>query len=109
MCQNNTVCELFISHEERLKRFEAQLSSIYTLMTQLSSRLNQLQSQVDAIQQPLNSLRVNLNAHLGTSITIQTDAGSVIGVLLFVGDDFIEIQEPSGDLVFILITSVVGF
>lgn len=108
MCYNNTVCELFLNHEERLKHFERQLISLNAITNQIQIRLNQLQEQVSSIVIPADGVKNSLISRIGTTVTIQTDIGSVLGVLITVGEDYIEINELSGELIFIFLTSIVA-
>lgn len=47
-----------------------------------------------------------LRSKLNTTVNILTDAGIVTGVLQKVGNDGIQLEESSGDLVIIPITSI---
>ena len=48
-----------------------------------------------------------LKGRIGEVLTVETTAGTVSGTLTFVGRDFIELVEPTEDIVLIPITSIV--
>ncbi|MGF7035636.1 hypothetical protein J2T17_006669 [Paenibacillus mucilaginosus] len=43
---------------------------------------------------------------IGESVTIETDAGTITGVLQLVGTDVIQVLEPTGDILLIPIPSI---
>ncbi|OAB46737.1 hypothetical protein PBAT_08650 [Paenibacillus antarcticus] len=45
---------------------------------------------------------------LGQTLTIESPAGAVSGVLIYVGTDFIQLEESTGDLVLIPLASIIS-
>jgi hypothetical protein len=55
---------------------------------------------------PVNPIIELLESLVNTVVSIETDAGTVSGLLLLVGTDVIELREASGDIVLIPIASI---
>jgi prefoldin subunit 5 len=72
----------------------------------LNTRVNALAAEVSALTAPIQSVRALLQARIGTTATIETDAGSISGTVLAVGIDFVQILEPTGDIVLIPLSSI---
>jgi ribosomal 30S subunit maturation factor RimM len=49
-----------------------------------------------------------LESLLGEQITVETDAGTVSGILTFVGSDVIQLEEATGDIVLVPISAIVA-
>ncbi|WP_028561726.1 DUF2642 domain-containing protein [Paenibacillus pinihumi] len=43
---------------------------------------------------------------IGQTVTVETPAGTVSGVVLIVGTDVIQFQEPTGDIVLVLASQI---
>lgn len=93
----------------RVKVLEKTISTMQTTIYSLQTTVAQLQQQVNSITGPIEELRRALIARQNTTITIETDAGSITGVLAIVGTNYIQINEPSGNIVFIPLASINGF
>lgn len=75
-------------------------------VTQLNQQVSVLAAEVNAITGPTQGTRALLQARIGTTATIETNAGSISGTVLAVGIDFVQILEPTGDIVIIPISSI---
>lgn len=74
-----------------------------------SGAINVLETRVAGLRTPEQSLHPLLQARIGTAVTIETPAGTVVGTLVAVGDDYIEILESSGTTAIVRITSIISF
>ncbi|MDQ0060246.1 hypothetical protein [Paenibacillus harenae] len=72
----------------------------------LERQVNLLAAEVNALVGPTQSARALLQARTGTTATIETNAGSISGTIVAVGIDFVQILEPTGDIVLIPISSI---
>lgn len=88
---------------------EQRLANLERAFAELQATVAQLQEQLQGLLAPIESIRNELLSRIGTTITILTDAGSVTGTLTEVGDDYVLITEPNGNLVYIPLTSINGF
>lgn len=101
-----------IARKERIPTFKKLVLLFRRLEAQIrriTLRVNNLQEQVDSLTAPRRSLVNQLRGRLNTRITIQTQAGSVFGTIIFIGTDFVQIQEPNGSIVLIPLSRVLSF
>ncbi|XEC93766.1 DUF2642 domain-containing protein [Paenibacillus tarimensis] len=85
------------------------LSALRNDVSALQTGFSAVQAGVSELTGPLDTLRSLLTARIGTTITIDTDAGTVTGVLTAVGTDFVSVQEASGAIVIIRLESIESF
>lgn len=73
-----------------------------------SSVIDALESRVAGLTAAEQSILPLLQARIGTTVTIETPAGTIIGTLIAVGEDYAEIREPGGTIVIVRIVSIIS-
>lgn len=92
-----------------LEQLTASVSSIITFVNQTRNDVNVLQNEFTAFSATNQDIREQLIARIGTTINIETSAGSVTGLLIAVGDDYVEILETSGATAIVRIAKINSF
>ncbi|RCX16949.1 hypothetical protein DFP94_1109 [Fontibacillus phaseoli] len=105
--------------QDTIEAVNARISSLHQLVDSILRRINSQQQQIDDALGNISTLRQqlqqvggsyteewdalieSLTPRLNTNITVDTAAGPVFGILVAVGEDYIEILEPDGSLVLI--------
>lgn len=72
----------------------------------LTTQVNSLQEQVTDLTFSTNAIRSFLLSRIGSTVTVETIAGAVTGQVVLVGDDFVQILEPSGANVLIPLVNI---
>lgn len=72
----------------------------------LVNTVNLLAAQVNTITAPTQGARALLQGRMGSVVSIETNAGSISGTIVEVGVDYVQILEPTGDIVLIPLRSI---
>ncbi|MFC7441689.1 hypothetical protein [Laceyella putida] len=97
-----------------VRQLQGQTNTIPQLQGQLNTALGaiqQLQAQMADVLVfigPLIALRNELAGRVGQTVTVQVGGTAITGVLELVGTDFVQVQEATGNLVFIPIRNIEG-
>ncbi|MBW7456815.1 YuzF family protein [Paenibacillus sepulcri] len=92
-----------------LEQLTASVSSMTTFVNQTRNDVNVLQNEFTALSATNQDIREQFIARIGTTINIETPAGSVTGLLIAVGDDYLEILETSGSIAIVRIAKINSF
>jgi len=110
-------------HWVRLKRFVVvRLARLADQLTILRQQVDRLSVNVSALQERVNALAPGqgggggggggivsfLRARVGTLVTLETPAGTLFGTIIFVGVDFVQLQEADGSIVLIPLRNVLS-
>ncbi|WP_281888513.1 PRC-barrel domain-containing protein [Paenibacillus sp. YYML68] len=109
------VWSTFSQYEVRLLHWQGQVQQLQAESAQKNDAINSLTSSIAQLTHAYEELRQELNnqsdeegayrsvltPRIGTTITVDTDAGTITGLLIAVGLNFIQVKEPSGADVFI--------
>jgi Protein of unknown function (DUF2642) len=97
---------LLLSLSDRIEMLTGGIASITSFVNQIRNDVNALQNQISDLTAVNQDIRNTLQARVGTSISIETPAGSVNGILLAVGDDFVEVEEATGAIAIVRIAKI---
>jgi hypothetical protein len=92
----------------KFEQLSATISQLINFTNQVRNDVNTMQAQISGLN-TLPNIRNVLLSRTGTTLTIETDAGTITGTLTEVGTDYVAIQEPTGALVLIPITEINSF
>ncbi len=95
--------------QSRLNTLAQVVLGLQGVTTALRNDVNVLQAEVRELTEEEDALRSLLQARIGTIITINTDAGTITGILTAVGEDFAQVQETSGAIVLVRFESINSF
>ncbi|TFE27185.1 DUF2642 domain-containing protein [Cohnella luojiensis] len=95
--------------QRRLNALAEVLLGLQGVTNALRNDVNVLQAEVSDLTEEEDALRSQLQARIGTIITINTDAGTITGTLTAVGEDFAQILEASGAIVLVRFESINSF
>ncbi|MFD2333519.1 DUF2642 domain-containing protein [Cohnella sp. GCM10020058] len=105
-----------------LKGLTESTASIVAFVNQIRNDVNTLQNQAAGANSVINVLETRvadltaaeqailpmLQARIGSSITVETPSGTVLGTLVAVGEDYAEIREPGGTIVIVRVVSIIS-
>ncbi|WP_139074758.1 hypothetical protein [Paenibacillus elgii] len=83
---------------QSLNGLSGQVSAIAAHTEPFATQISSLQAEVAGLTAPSRAVRTLLQGRVGTTVSIESNAGSISGTLTAVGDDFAQIQEPTGDI-----------
>lgn len=85
----------------RIKQLEVQQALLTERVDMLNARIEQLEAEVRSGIVVNPQLQQFLESKIGQYISISTSSVTVLGTVLAVGTDAVEIRETSGDIVII--------
>ncbi|MEK5058682.1 hypothetical protein ACFSVM_06300 [Paenibacillus shunpengii] len=85
----------------RIKQLEVQQALLTERVDMLNARIEQLETEVRSGIVANPPLQQFLESKMGQNISISTSSVTVLGTVLAVGKDAVEIRETSGDIVII--------
>ncbi|XOK63755.1 hypothetical protein ACJ7K1_11805 [Paenibacillus elgii] len=91
---------------QSLNGLSGQVSALAARTEPFATQISSLQAEVASLTAPSRAVRTLLQGRVGTTVSIESNAGSISGTLTAVGDDFAQIQEPTGDIVLIPLANV---
>lgn len=90
----------------RIKQLEKQLEVLSDRVDVLTARIEQLETEVRSGITANPQLQVFLESKIGQNISISTSSVTVLGTVLAVGHDAVELREASGDIVIMPFTKI---
>ncbi|KPV55242.1 hypothetical protein QJ48_34225 [Paenibacillus sp. A3] len=91
---------------QSLNGLSGQVSALAARTEPFAAQIADLQGEVESLYATSRAVRTVLQGRVGTTVSLDTNAGSISGTLTVVGDDFAQIQEPTGDIVLIPLANV---
>lgn len=92
--------------QEQSVSMQAQLSSVTAQAASTQSAVLLLQERLQRLLTPENPVEEFLQGRIGTTVTVETDAGGISGTVVALGTDYVQILEPSGNTVLVPLQSI---
>ncbi|GLI07394.1 hypothetical protein YDYSG_34240 [Paenibacillus tyrfis] len=86
---------------QSLNGLSGQVSAFAAQTETFATQISSLQAEVASLTAPSRAVRTMLHGRVGTTVSIESNAGFISGMLTAVGHDFVQIQEPTSDIVLI--------
>ncbi|MBB3113317.1 chromosome segregation ATPase [Paenibacillus phyllosphaerae] len=94
---------------DRVALIEAAIHRNRIELGEMRSTVGSLTSEVGELTSEEQSIRSQLQQRIGAQVTIDTPVGTVTGVLIAVGEDFVELQESTGAILVVRIAKINSF
>ncbi len=91
---------------QSLKGLSGKVAALAAQTEPFATQISSLQAEVASLTAPSRAVRTLLQERVGTTVSIDSNAGSISGTLTTVGDDFVQIKESTGDIVLIPLVNV---
>ena len=112
-CRRKKPCPPRVS---RIKELQKQVSALSQNLASLSAVVSQIQHDLNVLEVTVGSIveagqdtNLQLQARVNTFIVVGTPTDMVSGILIAVGTDYIQIQEPSGSIAIVRTTQIQYF
>ncbi|MGF9915100.1 hypothetical protein ABEX47_08930 [Paenibacillus ehimensis] len=91
---------------QTLNGLSGQVSALAARTEPFAAQISSLQAEVVSLTATRRAVRTLLQGRIGTTVSIESNAGAISGTLTAVGEDFAQILEPTGDIVLIPLANV---
>lgn len=98
-----------LSWGRRLRKLERRVDELEKDLLQVTVQVTDLKVRVDALEGHLQQISSILKTKIGRTVAFQTIGGEITGTIVEVGEDYVKLTEPTGDLVFIPLQNILTF
>ncbi|ARF66648.1 DUF2642 domain-containing protein [Paenibacillus larvae] len=98
-----------LSWGKRLRRLEHKVDKLEKDLLRVTGQVADLTVRADALEGHLRQIAEILRTKGGRAVVFQTTGGEIAGIVIEVGEDYVKLSEPTGDLVLIPLQNILTF